>query len=295
MLLPIVRVNLANPMVGRGLARQRDTAIRMALGASRLRIVRQLMAESLTLAMGGVVCGLAIGVAVLSTAGTLMPTWASCCAAIAPDSRTSRSPRSASTARRSCSRWAWPWPPPCSSGSCRHGRRLGAISHRRSRWACPPRPGLTLRGSIARGLLVAGEMALALTSLVAAGLMLKSVVAAAGDGAGVPARFSRRASGLRCRAKTTMARAPRASSARRPNGSNSALTSQPRAGPTAHRCRGVATPRWPPFRIGRPWRAAANRPWASISSRPDTSTRSAFRCCAVVTLPRPIGATGRKR
>jgi predicted permease len=63
LVLLIACANVANLLLARGVARRGQTAIRMAIGASRREIVMQALLESILLAIGGAIAGLVVAIA----------------------------------------------------------------------------------------------------------------------------------------------------------------------------------------------------------------------------------------
>ena len=160
--LLIACVNVANLMVARAKTRERELAVRRALGATRLRLVRQLLAENLVFTVLGGVCGLLLARAGIGTARLRLR----------PVHLYPGNPRSRSTA------WS------CGGPSASPRRRsvlfglVPALFFTGDALGQPlnsGRGGSTMMASRAlqRGLVVA-EVALSIVPLVAAGLMLRT-------------------------------------------------------------------------------------------------------------------------
>ena len=73
LVLLIACANVANLMLARGAARQRELAIRASIGATRIRLLRQLLVEQLALAAGSTVAGVLLAAWLLRVVIAMVP------------------------------------------------------------------------------------------------------------------------------------------------------------------------------------------------------------------------------
>jgi len=154
--------NLANLALARGVSREREVAVRAALGAGRWRLVRQFITENVVLSLAGGVLGIAIGYGAMKWLQLLVPPFSFAREAeIVMDVRVLVFALAISTATGLLFGLApaWQATSPDLGGSMKEGGRGSSGSASRKRL---------------RDALIVAEVALAFVLLVGSGLMMRS-------------------------------------------------------------------------------------------------------------------------
>jgi predicted permease len=161
-LLLIACANVANLLLARAIGRSREFAVRAALGAGRMRVIRQLLTESLLLSGLGAAFGLLIAVVVVKTLLRTLPATLPRAGEIVLDSRVLLFTLAISV----FAGLVFGLVPALKSSRV----DLQEMLKESDRGTSAGRTGLP-------GILVAGEVALAFVLLIGAGLMLRSLSA----------------------------------------------------------------------------------------------------------------------
>jgi putative ABC transport system permease protein len=157
--LLIACANIANLLLARSVARQREFALRTVLGAARARIVRQLLTESLVLSLAGAALGMAFAAVAVNALPAFAPQTLPRLDHVAVDARVLTFTAVIAVLA---------------------GVLFGLVPAWRAAVDAPQTLATDSRGSIggprrARAVLVVADLVLALVLLTAAGLMLRTV------------------------------------------------------------------------------------------------------------------------
>jgi putative ABC transport system permease protein len=158
LLLAIACGNVANLLLARGASRTREFAIRRALGAGRMRLLRQMLAESLLLAIAGGAVGLLLAKVGLRAVAALRPVDVAGLDAIAIDARVAATAFALSLIAALLAGLAPAW----------HLSRPHAANALRSAAG-------SLSAGRLRAVLIVAEVALALVLAIGAGLLIRSL------------------------------------------------------------------------------------------------------------------------
>jgi predicted permease len=177
--LLIASLNLANMLLARGTARAKEIALRLALGASRWRIVRQLLCEGLLLALMGGALGLSLSMwsngALVRSMGSL---FSSMSFSIIVDSRPDLTVLGITFLFCLFATLLF------SLGPALKASRSDLVNDLKQQTGEPAHPGRLNRFFAPRHLLVMGQIALSLMLLFAAGLFLRGALEAANTSKG---------------------------------------------------------------------------------------------------------------
>ena len=310
LVLLVASLNLANMLLARGSSRRKEFAIRLALGGSRLRVVRQLLTESLALSLvGGVLA-------------TFVAWWAT--RLVAHVAR--EPPAGHHSARRDARRPRARSRPCCSASRARVLFGLGP-AWRQARTDAVPElkeqagemrgrrsaAGLLARFRLpTRDLLVMGQLALSLVTLTAAGLFVRAALESATADPGFPLdrgivanvdpeprrpqhrpdaavlRTDAGAAARRCQGCSRRAsrRSSRSASSRKPRKSSARARRSGATRADRSRCRSAATPP-ATRRFPGSWRASRPASAPTISRRSASRSRAAASSCRTRNSRRP--------
>ena len=161
-LLLIACTNLANLLLSRSLSRQRELAVRAALGAGRQRLVRQLMTETLTLTGVGGIVGVVLAASAVPFVARLVPTNLPIAETPSLDLRMVVAALSATLTAAACVGII---------PAARVGRHLDASALRDG-----ARAGTSRRTERTRSALVVAEIAASIALLVGTGLLVRALL-----------------------------------------------------------------------------------------------------------------------